>query len=185
MMPLSSYANACHSPLQTIGLPTTQSDITVVPNMYSWIAAGVTSACHTAPLDALMFVDTWAVSPLFIGIPRPAWIAVVVLTRRSQSSGAQQAESCLLSLSPRDPDDVMDVRRVLELAQQKMGDIGATDGRQSGSVRQVLVLCAIVAGERPVGQPGRTRDRPVQAARHDDALHLGGVFRHVLQQRPP
>ena len=43
MIPLSSYARPCHLPVHTIGLPTTQSDITVAPNMYALIEAGVTS----------------------------------------------------------------------------------------------------------------------------------------------
>jgi hypothetical protein len=66
-----------------------------------------------------------------------------------------------------------------------MGDVGPTDRRQGASVRQMSVPDAVPTSERAVGQPRRTRDRPLQAARHDDALHLGGVFRHVLQERAP
>src|SRR4030095_345564 len=90
MIPLSSYARPCHSPSQMIGLPTTQSDVTVVPNMYSLMAAGVTSACHNSALGALMVVDALAINPLFIGILQPVWIEVAVLTHWSQSSGLTQ-----------------------------------------------------------------------------------------------
>ena len=71
MIPLSSYARHCHSPFHTMGLPTTHSDVTLVPNMYALIAAGVTSASHTSATGAVMVADTLAIDPVFIGIPEP------------------------------------------------------------------------------------------------------------------
>jgi hypothetical protein len=73
--PLSSYARPCHSPVHTIGLPTTQSDVTVAPNMYALIAAGVTSASHTSAAGAAIVTDALAISPVFIDIPEPPWMA--------------------------------------------------------------------------------------------------------------
>ena len=52
-------------------------------------------------------------------------------------------------------------------------------------VGQMSVLDAIAADQRAVREARRSRDRPVQAAGHDDALHFGGVFCHVLQERAP
>ena len=75
MTPLSSYARPCHSPVHTIGPPTTQSDVTVAPNMYVLIAAGVTSASHTSAAGVAIVADAPAISPVFIDTPEPPWIA--------------------------------------------------------------------------------------------------------------
>ena len=75
MTPLFSYARPCHSPIHTIGLPTTQSDVTVAPTMYVLIAAGVTSASHTSATGAAIVTDALAISPVFIDTPEPPWIA--------------------------------------------------------------------------------------------------------------
>src|SRR5258706_14570941 len=59
--PLSSYAFPFHSPFQTIGLPSFQSEMTSVPNMYCLIFSGLTSASQTSDAGAWMVVDALAV----------------------------------------------------------------------------------------------------------------------------
>jgi hypothetical protein len=84
MIPLSSYARPYHSPVHTIGLPTTQPDITVAPNMYALMAAGATSASHTSAGGAAIVTDALAIGPVFIDTPEPrklAWVATARLVR--------------------------------------------------------------------------------------------------------
>jgi hypothetical protein len=58
--PLSLYAFPCHSPFQTIELPSFQSDRTVVPNIYCLMAAGLTSASQTFSAGASMLMEALA-----------------------------------------------------------------------------------------------------------------------------
>src|SRR5437868_2047443 len=64
--PLSSYALPCHSPFQTIGLPSCQSETAVVPNIYCLIAAGFIRACQTFVFGALMTTDVFAIRSFFM-----------------------------------------------------------------------------------------------------------------------
>src|SRR5258705_7471730 len=91
MIPLSSYARPCHSPVHAIGLPTTQSDVTVTPNMYALMAAGVTSAAHTFAAGAAIVTDALAISPVFIDIPEPPWMVWVAGSDSWRSSLSKQA----------------------------------------------------------------------------------------------
>src|SRR5258707_1991548 len=91
MILLSSYAGLCHSPVHAIGLPTTQSDVTVAPNMYVLIAAGVTRASHTSAAGAAIVTDALAISPVFIDILEPPWMAWFAGEDWRRSSPPQQA----------------------------------------------------------------------------------------------
>src|SRR6266446_6956132 len=91
MTPLSSYGRPCHSPIHTIGLPTTQSDVTVAQNMYVLIAAGLTSAFHTSAADAAIVTDAIAISPVFIDTPAPPWTARSAGQESWRSSPSKQA----------------------------------------------------------------------------------------------
>ena len=62
-------------PFHTIGLPTTHSEVTVAPDMYSLIAAGDTSASHTSAAGAVIVTDVLAISAVFIGAPEPRSMA--------------------------------------------------------------------------------------------------------------
>ncbi len=63
MVPLSSYGVPCHSPFQEMSPPTTQSADTSVPNMYSLMISGLTSASHTCSAGAEISSDTFATIP--------------------------------------------------------------------------------------------------------------------------
>src|SRR6266446_173605 len=66
MTPLSSYVFPCHSPFQTIGLPSFQSETTFVPNIYCLIVSGFTSASQTLAIGALMPISAFAIKPWLI-----------------------------------------------------------------------------------------------------------------------
>src|SRR5262245_23121643 len=91
MTPLSSYARPCHSPFHTIGLPTTQSDVTVASDMYILIAAGVTSAFQTSAAGLAIVTDALAISPVFIDSPAPPWMARFARSDSWRSSPSTQA----------------------------------------------------------------------------------------------
>src|SRR6185369_10671771 len=74
---------------------------------------------------------------------------------------------------PRDPDGLPYAARVVDAAQQVVGDVLAGD--RAATAQVAAEGRAVARGQRAVRQPRWPHDRPVEAARAQHVLHPGQV----------